>query len=113
MSPAVIHWGLNHYAAMLEERNGKYHVVDPTFAEDFWMSTVAIDAEASGYFMVPAGDLPTGWRTVTTEEAETVWGRGAVRADKRTRPDAVIAARRKTAPIVAWPPTQPTCIWLV
>ena len=80
MSPAVIHWGLNHYAAILEERNGKYHVVDPTFAEDFWMSAVAIDAEASGYFMVPVGDLPTGWRTVTTEEAETVWGRGAVRA---------------------------------
>ena len=29
--PSIINWKLNHYAAIVEERKGLYHVQDPTF----------------------------------------------------------------------------------
>jgi RHS repeat-associated protein len=80
ITPAVVHWEVGHYAAILEERTGHFHVVDPTFVDDFWMKTSVIDAEASGYFIVPSGALPTGWRPVDSKEAESIWGRGSVQS---------------------------------
>ena len=40
------------------------------------MSPEAFDEEASGFALVPDGDLPEGWRTASAEEAADVWGRG-------------------------------------
>lgn len=74
--PAVIHWKLNHYGALLEEKDGRYLMADPTFGTSQWIGKDAIDVESSGYFVVPAGDLPEGWKTVETAEADTIWGRG-------------------------------------
>jgi RHS repeat-associated protein len=88
--PSVIHWKLNHYAAITEQRADGYVVQDPTFASGLVLSVDAIDAESSGYFLVPAGAKPTAvpaaadgkdagaWRTVETasDEAATVYGMG-------------------------------------
>ncbi len=92
--PSVIHWKLNHYAAITGERNGRYVVEDPTFASGgHELTRAAIDAEGSGYFLVPAGAKastasPTGmavvtpdetaWRTLdaASDEAQAVVGRG-------------------------------------
>jgi RHS repeat-associated protein len=74
--PAVVHWKVNHYAAILKQAKGRYLVQDPTFREDFWISPQALDAESSGYFLIPAGDLPQGWHTVDAVEGGTVWGKG-------------------------------------
>ncbi|HKP94564.1 MAG TPA: RHS repeat-associated core domain-containing protein [Fibrobacteria bacterium] len=74
--PAVVHWKVGHYAAILEKVRGRYHVQDPTFGGDLWISQTALDAEASGYFLVPNGNLSEGWVPVTREEASTVWGKG-------------------------------------
>jgi YD repeat-containing protein len=35
-----------------------------------------LEAETSGYFLSPAGDLPKGWRSVDTKEGASVWGKG-------------------------------------
>src|ERR1043165_2915721 len=51
--PSVVHWRQNHYAAIIAEQGGLYRVVDQTFGEPKWLSREAIDAEASGYFLVP------------------------------------------------------------
>ncbi len=74
--PAVAHWKVGHYAALVDHQNGRYVVEDTTFGEDIRMSAATLDAESSGYFLVPAGPLPEGWRHVSAAEGERVWGRG-------------------------------------
>lgn len=77
--PSVIHWNVNHYAAIVRREGDRYVVLDPTFAErgGLVLSQAAIDAEASGFFLAPA-DVPqdAGWRDATPEEAEHVHGMG-------------------------------------
>lgn len=95
--PAVVHWKVGHYAALLREENGLYLLQDPTFRDDVWMTPSAIDEESSGYFLVPQGTLPAGWRTVSDDEGATVWGKGQTSSseqndntpnDKKTCPGA-------------------------
>ena len=74
--PAVIHWKVGHYAALLKEINGLYLVQDPAFGDEYWASRAVLEAEASGYFLVRDGDLPQGWSPVTVEEGQNVWGKG-------------------------------------
>jgi RHS repeat-associated protein len=75
--PAVVNWKAGHYAAMLKEGDGRYLLQDPTFGNDTWISRRALEAEASGYFLVPAGALPRGWRCVEVVEGSRVFGKGA------------------------------------
>lgn len=74
--PCVVNWKLNHYAAIVEQKNGSFHSVDPTFGNNTWLTQDALDEEASGYFLVPNGSLPEGWEPVGIEEASKVWGKG-------------------------------------
>ena len=76
--PSVMHWKVDHFAAITDESEGKYQLKDPTFdtAGDRWITKQALEAESDGYFLVPAGTLPYGWRTVSKHEAESVWGKG-------------------------------------
>lgn len=77
ITPAVMHWRLGHFAALLSERDGRYLIQDATFGgHEMYLTARAIEAETDGYFLVPAGPLPVGWRTVSDEEAATVWGKG-------------------------------------
>jgi RHS repeat-associated protein len=76
--PSLIHWKVGHFAAVLEENNGRYHVADSVFPnQEIWVTKGALDQEASGYFMVPGGTkLEQGWRQVADAEAGTIWGKG-------------------------------------
>jgi YD repeat-containing protein len=74
--PVVVHWKVGHYASLLKEVNGRYLVQDPTFGDELWVSQAALDAEASGYCLVRAGNLPAGWSQISPEEGQTVWGKG-------------------------------------
>ena len=77
--PSVIHWKVGHYAAIVRQEGGRYLIQDPTFRNDVWATAAALDAEASGYFLVPeAATLAAGWRAVETKEGSTVFGRGNV-----------------------------------
>jgi Peptidase C39 family len=78
MVPAVVHFTVDHFAAVLRCEDGRYLLEDPTFRNDAWVTRAALDAEASGYFLIPPGPLPEGWRAVDSAEAGTVWGRGYV-----------------------------------
>jgi RHS repeat-associated protein len=76
--PALVHWSVGHFAALVEERNGRYLIMDPVFGHEKWISRSAFDEEASGFALItPGGDLPWGWRDVDADEADRVWGRGA------------------------------------
>lgn len=81
IAPAVVHWKVGHYAALLGPpgSSGRYKVEDPTFATQtpLTISPAALDAEASGYFLVNADPLPPGWTAVDDEEGAQVFGKGA------------------------------------
>ncbi len=74
--PSVVHWKLDHYAAILEAKNGRYKVIDPTFGGIAWIDGSIINEEASGYFLVPAADVPPKWRRLTRSEATVIRGKG-------------------------------------
>jgi RHS repeat-associated protein len=78
LMPAVVNWKVGHYAALIREENGHYLLQDPTFINDTWATRRALEEETSGYFLVPAGDLPAGWRAVSADEGSRVWGKGQV-----------------------------------
>ncbi|KAA3445852.1 peptidase C39 [Mesorhizobium sp. SARCC-RB16n] len=76
--PSVVHWKVGHFAAIVGEANGRFHIKDTVFpTPDLWVTEAALDAEASGYFLVPS-DVPLDqrWRAVEMAEAATVWGKG-------------------------------------
>ena len=74
--PAVVHWKLGHYAAIVDEAGSRYVVEDSTFGPNVHISAATLDEEASGYFLIPPGPLPQGWRAVGKAEGDQVWGRG-------------------------------------
>lgn len=76
--PSVIHWKVGHYAAIVGRVGERYVLEDPTFGQPIQVEEAALNEEASGYFVVPAGALPSGWQSVAESEGDTVWGRGEV-----------------------------------
>lgn len=76
--PSVVHWKVGHYAAIVREENGSFLVQDPTFRNDVWITRVGLEAEASGYFVIPPGPLAAGWRAVDAAEGGKVHGKGNV-----------------------------------
>lgn len=76
--PSVVHFKLDHFAAIIRYEGERYLLEDPTFKNDVWVTSKALETEASGYFLVPPEELPEGWRRVDDTEAETVWGKGRV-----------------------------------
>ncbi len=87
--PSVVHWKLGHYAAMVRRDGDRFLLEDPTFGNTVWATRAALEAEASGYFLLPPGPLPVGWRSVGVEEGQTIWGRGFTSNsdNKNTAPD--------------------------
>ncbi|MFZ3374372.1 MAG: hypothetical protein WA183_02345, partial [Chthoniobacterales bacterium] len=76
MAPSVVNWKAGHYAALMKEENGRFLVQDPSLGGEMWISQAALDAESSGYFLVPRSKLPDGWQLASAKEASQVWGRG-------------------------------------
>lgn len=79
--PAVVHWNVGHYAAMVRKEGGLYLLQDPTFGNSTWVTKEALEPETSGYFLIPPGPLPAGWRSVDEKEGGTVWGKGQTLAN--------------------------------
>ncbi len=79
VTPAVAHWKVGHFAALLDPKDGFYPVEDDTAGfsrEKVRIERNTLDEESSGYFLVKEGQLPVGWRKVNSDEAAEIWGRG-------------------------------------
>ena len=74
--PSVVHWKVGHYAALVRQEGDKFVLQDPTFGNEVWATRQALEAETSGYFLIPPGELPRGWRSVDAKEGASVWGKG-------------------------------------
>jgi RHS repeat-associated protein len=76
--PSIVHWKVGHFAAIVGEANGRFQVEDPVFrGQTLWVTSEALDSEASGYFLVAENDATgAGWRDVDSVEAGQVRGKG-------------------------------------
>ena len=74
--PSVVHWKLNHYAAIVQKKGDKYLVVDPTFRGHVWMDADTIAEESSGEFLVPEDQVPADWQILTKAECAGIYGKG-------------------------------------
>jgi YD repeat-containing protein len=78
--PAVAHWKSGHFAAIVARVQTalgvRYELRDPTFGDSLLVSAAALDAEASGHFLIPDGPPGAGWRAVAPKEGDAVWGKG-------------------------------------
>lgn len=74
--PSIVHWKVSHFAAIVSEENGHFHIKDPTFGTDLWVTRAALEHESSGYFLVPKQEIGDGLRLVSAEEAEKIRGMG-------------------------------------
>jgi RHS repeat-associated protein len=83
--PCVVHWKIDHYGALTEFKDGRYHLQDPTFGLDLWITPQALEQEASGYFLISKAAVKDGWAAVDKKEAKTVFGRGFVDDQDDTR----------------------------
>ena len=57
---AAIQQKLDHFGAILRKEGDRYVVADPTFGTQLLFRADVLEAELSGVFLVPAGDLPAG-----------------------------------------------------
>jgi len=73
--PSVIHLKQGHFAAVVEEREGRYRLDDPILGGEVWMSRQALEEEASGYFLIRAGTLASGWRRAVAGETAGIKGK--------------------------------------
>lgn len=76
-TPCIVHWAQNHYGALLEYRSdlGAYRAI---FGEPHWISAPDVDAEASGYFLIPENQRPASWPVVSDSECSQVLGRSFI-----------------------------------
>jgi len=72
--PSIAHWKVNHFAAIVGESGGRFHVEDPTFGQDLWVSAAAVDSESSGYFLAPKTQKSTLLRPLRGAEAKDARG---------------------------------------
>src|SRR5690606_33914364 len=94
--PSVVHWKINHYAAIVGFDGRYYHIKDPTFGRDLWVSKAAIEKEGSGFFLIPRASMTDEWRVARADEKSRVYGRGSTgqgspdgtgEDDEKQRPD--------------------------
>lgn len=76
--PSIVHWKAGHFAAILSEADGRFQIHDPVFGhQDYWVSRAALDAEASGYFLIPGREVGiANWREASADEVADIRGKG-------------------------------------
>jgi RHS repeat-associated protein len=74
--PSIVHWRAGHFAAIVRESAGRYLVEDPTFIDEVWVTAATLDEESSGAFLTSAPRTDSGWKELSDDEAQGVWGKG-------------------------------------
>ena len=99
--PSIAHWTLGHYSAVVAERDGQYLVKDGALGGERWVPRAVLDEDTSGFVLIPAGDVPAGWRAATETELAGVVGfscpDGEPPADDPRRPTVEVPVGRVAA----------------
>jgi RHS repeat-associated protein len=83
-TPAVMHLANGHYSAITGQTNGNYFLEDRPMQFQGWVSLQALEAQASGYFLIPSGSLSPGWRAVSDQEGNQIFGRDGLHGGEAT-----------------------------
>jgi YD repeat-containing protein len=74
--PSVVHWRQEHYAAIVERlEDNLFKIADPSAAGVLYLTAEEINAEATGYFLVPKTLAQREFTPVPLQEALQVIGR--------------------------------------
>jgi YD repeat-containing protein len=74
--PSMMHLRGQHFAAVVGmSDDGSVKLSDPLLGGDAYLSPKALREESSGYFLIPEGTLPKGYRGAGEEEASKVRGK--------------------------------------
>jgi RHS repeat-associated protein len=85
--PSVMNWKLGHYVTILAAAPGGYVVSDPSLGEKT-ISGAVLEANGSGFYLIPAGRNPDqnpGWRLASAAEGATIRGGGYTSGPDHTR----------------------------
>ncbi|MBU2768130.1 hypothetical protein HAP94_18625 [Acidithiobacillus ferrivorans] len=80
-TPAVIHWKVGHFGALVDHRDGRYLLRDSVYPQDRWIDAETVAEEGSGYFLLPLqGATPSraGFAAAEAEQKTRITGRGYV-----------------------------------
>ncbi len=83
--PAIIHWNMGHFSALVARNGDRFLLRDPTLGE-LWVTASTLDEEASGYALVSNQPMSDGWTAISDPDAGTVWGKGIVAGADYTDP---------------------------
>ncbi len=73
--PSVVHEKQDHYVAIVARKGDLYKVEDPAFRMGRWLTAEAINAEASGQFLLPVAKMSPGWRNLSQTESAQIFGK--------------------------------------
>jgi RHS repeat-associated protein len=79
-----MHLATGHYSTILTEADGKYLLIDRPMQFQGWVTLDALEAQASGYFLIPSDKLRAGWQPVPEEEGYQVYGRDGLHGQQPT-----------------------------
>jgi len=71
--PAIMHWQLGHFSAVVAEDGARYQVIDVALGGARWIPRDLLLAESSGYWLLP-DESAQGWTAVSTTEAVDIVG---------------------------------------
>lgn len=91
--PAVLHARGGHYSSIVDRDGDRYFLVDRAMQFAGWVPREAIDEQASGYFLVPAAALGSGFTEVPVAEAATVFGRDGLHGQEPNGPNSTPCAQ--------------------
>ena len=83
--PSLVHWKVNHFAAIIGQQGDRFQVADPTFGRNLWVTREVLETDGSGYFLVPGQSHTASWRPVSPEEAGRVYGMGTTTTSDDTK----------------------------
>ena len=72
--PCLVHWKAQHFDALVEKHGNHYLLRNPALSHDIWVSQAALEEETSGHILVPPSQVPAGWKKLSAEDGQGVWG---------------------------------------
>ena len=111
--PCVIHWPGDHFGAVLSRREGWYQIADATFEAPRWVEAQTLQAETTGFVLVPATNAPAPWQVLPPAVTDTVFGKDLSYCYLPDSNDELLGKGRCPAHMMSWQVTEPFLnVWL-
>ena len=111
--PCVLHWQLGHYAAILSGHDDIFLVADPVFDHPLLMDRATLEAESSGFLLVPATQTPATWAALPATVTDQVRGNAQANSYLPDAKDSLLDKGWCPRYMMSWQLTEPYLnLWL-